>query len=139
VQVFFTTVVTTAAVRTPPVADAALQARLGRSSAILWDNYIELAGYHMMREEYPAAIAVAEKAIAMRPEAPTAYWYKGMAMLQSGNAAQAADLFETVLRLDPNHHNAGELIEAARRAAASTAPVRKEKSAGQPGADWRVQ
>src|SRR5690606_314352 len=72
---------TLAAYRTPPLQQNEIPATLPSSSTILWDNYLELAGYHIVKQNYPQAIATADKAIAILPGEPGGYWYRAIAHL----------------------------------------------------------
>jgi hypothetical protein len=136
--------VTLAAFRTPAISNADMVTKLGSSSGILWDNYVELANYYLVKRDFPAARMSAEKAISMRPEVSTGYWYRAMAELHGSDPTAAAKDFRMVMKLDPNHANAEKMAETADELAGEQqAPSTKELEIRQPTgevkSDWRVK
>lgn len=133
-------IVGVAALRTPAQSEEVIAATESESK-ILWDNYNELAGYYLVKAEWTEAEQIAEMAIALRPEAFTGYWYKGMAQLQSGQLAEARASFAKVVELNPQHHNANAILEDIDRALkpvpASVVVPQRQTPAGK--TDWRVQ
>lgn len=95
--------VTVAGVRTPPERNPVLLEMVRSSSGILWDNYIELAYYEIMRERPLRAERAARKALAIRPGHYSSHWYLGVALRDQGRHAEAAQAFQEVLRLNPGH------------------------------------
>ena len=100
-----------AAYRTPPLQHREISNSLPSNSTILWDNYLELAGYHMVKQEYPTAITTANKAIAILPREPGGYWYRAIAHLESGHKDKAISDLKTILEFQPQHANAQALLQ----------------------------
>lgn len=102
-----------AAARTPRITDVSLRSQLSRSSKMLWDNYIELAFYRIERKQYDAAVAAADKAIKLRPDHYSGWWYKGMALYRAEEWMPASEAFAKVKQLNPAHARAAQLQESA--------------------------
>ncbi len=98
-----------AASRTPPMPEESL-ARAGRQPGILWDNYVELAHYHVVRKDYEGAKAAALRALAIRPGTPTPLWYLALAAHDAGHEAEAAEAAARVLEINPGHPGASGLM-----------------------------
>lgn len=129
--------VAVAAVRTPAL-DPRVRAQFGTQSLILWDNYTELAGYHLSRGEFLEADAAARKAITIRHDGPAAYWYSGIALLNLGRETEAAQQFRQVLRFNPSHPGAQQFLTQLEQTAAPKTETTKEKPATDKVSDWRV-
>ncbi len=104
-----------AAARTTPLSPDAL-ARAGREPAILWDNYVELAHYHVVRKEYEGAKSAALRALAIRPGTPTPWWYLALASYESGDRRGAEEAARRVLAANPSHPGALDLLARLDRA-----------------------
>ncbi len=127
-----------AAARTPPL-NADTRVQFAMNSSILWDNYAELAGYHLTRQEFIQADKAARKAISIRKDGPAAYWYSGIALLNLGKETEAAGRFRQVLDLNPAHSGARDLLKQLENRNINVPGVdsTNEQPASQE-ADWRV-
>jgi hypothetical protein len=106
-----------AAARTPVVKDKQLVRQLGTQSRMLWDNHIELAYYYLVRGQPALAAQSAQKAIQLRPDHYSGWWYYAMALYDAKLYAQAAEAFGRVAALDPDHPRAAAMqVDSAQRA-----------------------
>lgn len=128
---------TVAAVRTPAIPRDQLTGKLPKGSTILWDNYLELCGYYMVRGEFAKAIASADKAIAILPEEPGGYWYKALAHLNNNQWEDARKSADKVLALNPDHVNARALLSELNGPAENQPAT--NAGATTPSSDWRIK
>ncbi|MCX7017484.1 MAG: tetratricopeptide repeat protein [Candidatus Sumerlaeota bacterium] len=102
-----------AALRTPALDHPDLPQKLGRSSGILWDNYIELAFYEIDTGGYERAEQSARNAVGMRPDHYSGWWYLGLAQYYQAKWLDAAASFGKVRELNPSHARAAEFCDLA--------------------------
>jgi hypothetical protein len=104
------------AARTPPVLQQypELKNRFPERSLILWDNMIELALYEIVRGRPDLGLEAAQRAIDMRPENHSGWWYRAAAYRVMGNWPAAAAAAQRVLILQPDHGPSLALLEQAR-------------------------
>jgi hypothetical protein len=109
-SLILTCAVLVAAARTPPLDPATLPANMRATSGILWDNYVELAYYELVRGDFAEAETAARRAIDVRDNHPTAWWYLAVATLEQGRPAQAAEAAQRVLEMNPDHAGARRML-----------------------------
>lgn len=109
-SLILTCAVLAAAARTPPLDRSKLPENLRATSGILWDNYVELAYYELVRRDFAAAETAARRAIDVRANHPTAWWYLAVATLEQGRPAQAAEAAQRVLEMNPEHPGARQML-----------------------------
>jgi tetratricopeptide (TPR) repeat protein len=104
------------AARTPPVLQQypELKNRFPERSLILWDNMIELALYEIVRGRPDLGLEAAQRAIDMRPENHSGWWYRAAAYRVMGNWPAAVAAAKRVLILQPDHGPSLALLEQAR-------------------------
>jgi adenylate cyclase len=56
---------------------------------------------YLLRKEHDKAIAAAERAIALNPNAANAYYYLGFVLINSGRVEEGIKLIEKAMRLNP--------------------------------------
>jgi tetratricopeptide (TPR) repeat protein len=71
---------------------------------------------HSQRQEFDAAIADYDRAIALRPENAQSYVSRGQALRQTGNLDRALADFERAITLAPQTHSRGAAIRFGRKA-----------------------
>jgi cytochrome c-type biogenesis protein CcmH/NrfG len=100
------------ALRTPALTDPAFRNELPAKPGVLWDNYIELAFYNLERERYVPARDAARRAVEMRPNHYSGWWYLGVAEMRLRHQAAAQQAMQEVIRLNPQHENAKRALWA---------------------------
>lgn len=103
-----------AALRTPAERNPAVLEIVRRSPGILWDNYIELAYYEIMKERPREAEKAARKAQQIRPNHYSNFWYLATALRDQGRYQEAVEAYDQVLKLHPSHPSAARERDAAR-------------------------
>lgn len=112
-----------AALRTTPVENKYVLEIVRKTPGILWDNYIELAYYEIISERPTDAETAARRAMKIRPNHYSNYWYLATALRDQGRDAEAAQAYQRVLDLHPQHPSAAQERNAAKaRAAGFAAP-----------------
>jgi len=103
-----------AAARTPRIENAPLLARIQREPGILWDNYVELAYYRLVHRDFAGTEDAARRAVAIRPEHPTPWWYLSVALYEQHRDAEAAESLVRVLAANPGHEGARDMMRRIR-------------------------
>jgi tetratricopeptide (TPR) repeat protein len=105
-------VLAVAGVRSRPIreVDPELAAKLPAQSLILWDNMLELALYELVRNRPDLALAAADRALEMRPEAYQGWWYRAAALRDLGRLDEARVAARRVLEKEPRHVHALQLL-----------------------------
>jgi hypothetical protein len=96
-----------------PLPPPYVVSQISKKPGVLWDNYIELAQFEGENENSEAMETAARKAIAMRPDQYSGFWYLGIALGQQERWKESADAFSEVLRLNPQHARAAKRRDAA--------------------------
>jgi len=109
-SLILTCAVLAAAARTPPLDPTMLPPNMRASSGILWDNFVELAYYELVRGDFSEAESAARRAIDIRENHPTPWWYLAVATLEQGRPAQAAEAAQRVLDMNPDHPGARRML-----------------------------
>lgn len=108
-----TIAVTIAALRTPPETDPQVLKALGRSSGVLWDNYVEQAYYASQKRDDLESERAARAAIRVRPKHYSGWYYLGAALYNQNRMPEAVTALDEVLKLYPKHPSAGVLRQDA--------------------------
>jgi len=66
-----------------------------------WIGHVGLSTLYMLRKEHDKAIAAAERAIALNPNAASAYLTLGYVLTSSGRAEEGIKLIDKAMRLNP--------------------------------------
>jgi adenylate cyclase len=66
-----------------------------------WFAHVPLAMLYLLRKEHDKAIAAAERAIALNPNAANAYEYLGYVLICSGRSEEGIKLIQKAMRLNP--------------------------------------
>lgn len=108
-----------AAARTQPLEAGTIITRLAERPKVLWDNYIEVSFYELERRHPDKAEAWARKAIALRPDHYSSWWYLAVALMAQERWTDADAAFTKVLEYYPEHPRARQQQEIARQNAAA--------------------
>jgi hypothetical protein len=103
-------ITTISALRTPKIEIDQSINKLGSASGILWDNYIELAYYELLRGRYEESRVAALEAVKLRPNHYAGWFNVGRAFYLGGNPTDARLAFEETLRLNPDHEISKQLL-----------------------------
>jgi adenylate cyclase len=66
-----------------------------------WSAHMALAMLYLLRKEHDKAIAAAERAVALNPNAADAYQYLGYVLINLGRSEEGIKLIEKAMRLNP--------------------------------------
>jgi tetratricopeptide (TPR) repeat protein len=104
-------------------ARAHLETALHYNPAGDW-GYLYLGGIAMEADnDYPKAIALFEKAISLSPVNDVARDYLGIALMNQGNTAGAAEQFREALKINPENPEAKAHLEIAQHAPQAPVPA----------------
>ena len=73
-----------------------------RSEADVW-HFIGLSGQQLLDNQTDAALAAAERAVAMAGDLPTAHYQVGLVLAKRQNWSEAAEAFDRAAGLDPTN------------------------------------
>lgn len=107
-----------AALRTTPVENKYVLEIVRKTPGILWVNYIELAYYEIISERPTDAETAARRAMKIRPNHYSNYWYLATALRDQGRDAEAAQAYQRVLDLHLQQPSAAHERNAATARAA---------------------
>lgn len=98
-----------------------------------------LSAIHGQLGEFENAAAVAEKAISLSPDYPSAHFNHGLALMRLARSQQALESFHNVVRLDPRHVRAltclGKLYDDQRKSREAIAYYEKALKLSESSAD----